>query len=242
VFTNILSSARLNFTTQTIAGLNSPSQTIASTIAPEATKLHSGSPCLQSWDSWIDHAVGLDKSTGTITSQSFRTTTIPEASTTYLDLCETYQKCQNTIRVEVASSRLLPPPTTIKTLNFHAEPSLSALINPPPRCSLLGDECADSWGKIAARGPSYPIWRIAADLGPYLESIGVPLFGCSIPQPEIDRCMVDEKIDLGSYLSTNPRNSCTKSSPSPESAAGEGRKVISPSSDNLRGMVAYMIL
>jgi hypothetical protein len=57
-----------------------------------------------------------------------------------------------------------------------------------------------------------PIWNVADELGPYVEKIGVRLFGCHIPEEYWNFCIGPQvSVDLSAFLPIMPRNTCARS-------------------------------
>jgi hypothetical protein len=160
--------------------------------------------------------------------------------TVYLDLSNKYRKCDsNLLAVEVSSVRVIPY-TSIKTVNFRAEPSLSSLLKPLPSCSLPPADCDSVWNTLSrAAGEQGRIWEIAADLGPHLQSVGKELFGCP-RHPNIDQCGQKtpgyELEELTTYLSTQSHNFCTNSPPSSTASP----IAISLDDNSLKGKLFYV--
>jgi hypothetical protein len=99
-----------------------------------------------------------------------------------------------------------------KTIKMRAEPTLSALLKPPPSCALSGLTCQLAWAEIGSRTDAHPpkIWQIAEDLGPYLQKLGKGLFGCPIPELGLGSCTPPYKYqDLSEAMSGDPSGVCT---------------------------------
>jgi hypothetical protein len=213
--TGDLATGESNDTITTAVIANAPTTTKPAELSSAASSVNSGAACSQSWDSWIDDALRAHKSIGTITSQVVQTTTPSAAWITQLHLCNNYRELRGTTRLEIASTRLVPPKPSATTINLRAEPSLASLLKVPPQCSLVERECDDAWWKVFRRRPFFsPIWNVADELGPYLESIGVRLFGCHIREEYWSNCVGPRaSLDLSPYLPIKPHNTCARNTP-----------------------------
>lgn len=152
----------------------------------------SSSPCSQAWKLWIDDARSALSSTGQyIPSTTITTKTAATDRVTRYDLCNVYQRCGSTVRVQVSASPTLAfPPPSEETVLTRIGPSPSSFLKPPPSCSLVGTECENAWAEVAGK-PEISVvwdWGVAPAIGPFLKSQGKNLFGCPVPLSLQNKC------------------------------------------------------